>query len=353
MSKVTQKKSSSPKHRRIGLLTGGGDAPGLNGVIEATSRALLLNNCDVVGICDGFEGVFNQQTISIHSENIEGIHAQAGTFIGTSNRSGIAGREKEFLKKYKSLDLDGIIVAGGDGTFRCLQDVSDEIKIIGVPKTIDNDLPGTDATFGFDTACSVVCEAVDSLRATAHAHRRVILVEVMGRTAGWIALGGGIASYADAILIPEKKLNQKELAQFLKEKQKTHRGVVLVVAEGVQLDSTEKREKDKSGGSESIKVGVGQLLAQWIEESVGWEARTVVLGHLQRSRSPSTTDRFLTTAMGIRAAQLALKNEWGQAVVYKNGSVSSAPLKTVMGAPRLVTEDHRWVQMAKTIGIYI
>lgn len=171
---------------RIGLLTGGGDAPGLNGIIEATSRALLLNKVDVVGICDGFEGVFKKNTIPINLKNLQGIHAQAGTFIGTSNRSGITGKEEEFLKKYKALKLDGLIVAGGDGTFRCLEPVSDKIKIIGVPKTIDNDLPGTDATFGYDTACSVVCDAVDSLRATAQAHKRVIVVEVMGRTAGWI-----------------------------------------------------------------------------------------------------------------------------------------------------------------------
>lgn len=339
--------------RRIGLLTGGGDAPGLNSVIEATSRMLLLKGYEVVGICDGFEGVFNQATLDIHMHNIEGIHAQAGTFIGTSNRSGIEGREAEFLKKYKQLKLEGIIVAGGDGTFRSLQDVSKEIKIIGVPKTIDNDLPGTDATFGYDTACSVVCEAVDSLRATAHAHKRVILVEVMGRTAGWIAVGGGIASYANAILIPEKKLDKKAFAAFLKEQKTRHRGLVIVVAEGVLLDGPVQRKKDKSGASDVIEVGVGNQLSRWIEKTVGWESRTVVLGHLQRSRPPSTTDRFLTTAMGIKAASLALKGEWGQAVIYKDGSISSAPLKVVMGKPRLVTEDHRWVQMAKNIGIYI
>lgn len=348
MSSLTQKSKG-----RIGLLTGGGDAPGLNSVIEATSRTLLLSGYEVVGICDGFEGVFNQQTIDINFKNIEGIHAQAGTFIGTSNRSGISGREKDFLKKYKKLNLQGIVVAGGDGTFRSLQEVSQEIKIIGVPKTIDNDLPGTDATFGFDTACSVVCEAVDSLRATAHAHQRVILVEVMGRTAGWIAVGGGIASYADAILIPEKKFETKKFAQFLSEKKKHHRGLVIVVAEGVELEKSAPRKKDKSGESESIKVGVGQLLSQWIEKTVGWESRTVVLGHLQRSRAPSTTDRFLTTAMGVKAAHLVLQNEWGQAVVYRKGSITNAPLSDVMGAPRLVTQDHRWVQIAKNIGIYI
>ncbi|MCC6138033.1 MAG: 6-phosphofructokinase, partial [Bdellovibrionaceae bacterium] len=296
---------------RIGLLTGGGDAPGLNGVIEATSRSLLLNKVKVLGICDGFEGVFKNNVIDINLRNIQGIHSQAGTFIGTSNRSGIEGKEKEFLKKYKDLKLDGLIVAGGDGTFRCLEPVSDKIKIIGVPKTIDNDLSGTEATFGYDTACSVVCDAVDSLRATAQAHKRVIVVEVMGRTAGWIAVGGGIASYADAIFIPELKFDGKKFKKFLEDKKKTERGLVLVASEGVSLDGPLQRKKDKSGVSDIVHdYGIGYRLSKWIEKEVDWESRSVVLGHLQRSRTPTTTDRFLTTAMGLKAAKLALDGKW-------------------------------------------
>lgn len=335
---------------RIGLLTGGGDAPGLNGVIEATSRSLLMNKVEVFGICDGFEGVFKQNVITINLRNIQGIHSQAGTFIGTSNRSGIAGKEKEFLKKYKELKLDGLIVAGGDGTFRCLEPVSDKIKIIGVPKTIDNDLSGTDATFGYDTACSVVCDAVDSLRATALAHKRVIVVEVMGRTAGWIAVGGGIASYADAIFIPELQFDGKKFKKFLEDKKKTERGLVLVASEGVSLDGPLKRKKDKSGVSDVVHdYGIGYRLSKWIEKEVGWESRSVVLGHLQRSRTPTTTDRFLTTSMGIKAAKLALEQKWQQAVIYKNGKVTSAPIKDLMGAPRLVDKDHRWVDRKSVV----
>jgi ATP-dependent phosphofructokinase / diphosphate-dependent phosphofructokinase len=339
---------------RIGLLTGGGDAPGLNGIIEATSRVLLNHKCEVVGICDGFEGVFGKNTIQINHENIHGIHAQAGTFIGTSNRSGIQGREKEFLKKYKDLGLDGLIVAGGDGTFRCLEPVKDQVKIIGVPKTIDNDLPGTEATFGYDTACSVVCDAVDSLRATALAHRRVIVVEVMGRTAGWIAIGGGIASYADGIFIPELGFNAKKFATFLKQRKKSVRGLVIVVSEGVAIGENIKRKKDKSGASESVQdYGSGHRLSRWIEKTADWESRSVVLGHLQRSRTPTTTDRFLTTAMGLKAAELALKKGWGSAVIFREGRVTSAPLQAVMGKPRLVSADHRWVKMARELGIFL
>ncbi len=339
---------------RIGLLTGGGDAPGLNGIIEATSRALLHNNCEVFGICDGFEGVFGKNTIKINSQNILGIHSQAGTFIGTSNRSGIQGREKEFLKKYKELKLDGLIVAGGDGTFRCLEPVKDQVKIIGVPKTIDNDLSGTDATFGYDTACSVICDAADSLRATALAHRRVIVVEVMGRTAGWLAIGGGIASYADAIFIPEIAFNSKKFTAFLNQRKNEVRGMVIVASEGVLITDSVKRKKDKSGVSDVVgDYGIGHKLSRWIEKTVKWESRSVVLGHLQRSRTPTTTDRFLTTAMGLKAAELALKKGWGSAVVYRDGRVTSAPLQVVMGPPRLVGKDHRWVSMARGLGIFI
>lgn len=342
---------------RIGLLTGGGDAPGLNGIIEATSRGLLLNKVEVLGICDGFEGVFEKKAIKINFSNIEGIHAQAGTFIGTSNRSGIAGREKEFLKKYKDLGLDGLIVAGGDGTFRCLESVKDQVRIIGVPKTIDNDLPGTDATFGYDTACTVVCEAVDSLRATAQAHKRVIVVEVMGRTAGWIAVGGGIAGYADAIFIPEIPFDGKRFKKYMLERKKTARGLVLVVAEGVVLEGSAKdmkRKKDKSGASEVVHdYGVGHRLSRWIDSELQWESRSVVLGHLQRSRTPTTTDRFLTTAMGLKAVELVMKKKWESAVVYRDGRIDSAPLSAVMGKPRLVSQDHRWVNMARGLGIFI
>lgn len=339
---------------RIGLLTGGGDAPGLNSVIEATSRTLLLNKHEVVGICDGFEGVFGENTIPITLDNIQGIHSQAGTFIGTSNRSGIEGREKEFLKKYKQLKLDGLIIAGGDGTFRCLEPVKDQVKMIGVPKTIDNDLPGTEATFGYDTACTVVSDAVDSLRATAWAHKRVIVVEVMGRTAGWIAAGGGIASYADGIFIPEIKFDGKAFSKFLNEKKKVCRGLVVVAAEGVILEESIKRKKDKSGASEVVQdYGIGHRMSKWIEKEAGWESRPVVLGHLQRSRTPTATDRFLTSAIGIKAAQLAMKNTWGEAVVLKNGEIQSAPLSAIMGAPRLVSKDHKLVKMAKALGIFI
>ncbi|MCE3010951.1 MAG: 6-phosphofructokinase, partial [Proteobacteria bacterium] len=210
--------SSAAQKKRIGLMTGGGDAPGLNGIIEAVVRSLRSEPIEIVGIQDGFEGVFDRKAISLSADAVWGQHQQAGSILGASNKSRVKGREQEFVSGYKHLKLDGLIAAGGDGTFEGLSFVKDQIKVIGVPKTIDNDLSGTDVTFGYDTACTVVAKSVQALRATAETHRRFILVEAMGRTAGWIALGGGLAAYADVILIPERPFSRELLKKYLKEK---------------------------------------------------------------------------------------------------------------------------------------
>ena len=340
---------------KIALLTGGGDAPGLNGIIEATSKALLLGGCEVLGICDGFEGVFNGITKPIGLAQIDGIHHEAGTYLGTSNKSGVVGKEKEFLEKFKKLGVEGLIVAGGDGTFAALSQLGDQIKILGVPKTIDNDLSGTELTFGYDTACSVVAESVDALRATAWAHRRVMIVETMGRTAGWIALGGGLASYADVILLPELPFSRPKLVEYIRSKQtKGQRGCMIVVAEGAKAMGEEAQVAFRVENSPQAERfgGVSERLARFIEKEIGWESRHVVLGHLQRARHPTTTDRFLTLAMGVEVARMAQENVWGQAVVYRQGRVQRAPLQDLQQGPRLVQPDHRWLQLAQTLGIF-
>ncbi|MBT4762768.1 MAG: 6-phosphofructokinase [Bdellovibrionaceae bacterium] len=340
---------------RIGILTGGGDAPGLNGIIEAAGKTILNMGHELVGIEDGFEGVFDDRTKILTAESLKGLHQVAGTCLGTSNKCGTEGRESEFLEKYKKLNLDGIIVAGGDGTFRGLSEFKEEIKVIGVPKTIDNDLSGTEVTFGYDTACHVVADAVDALRATAHAHRRVIVVETMGRTAGWIALGGGLASYADAILIPERPFERKKLLQYINEKKKTQRGFLMVVAEGAHAvgESAEVAFKVEGAPQEERLGGISQRMAKWIELETGWDGRHVILGHLQRSHSPTTTDRFLTLAMGVTVGKMVKENAWGQAAVFKKGKVTQVPITELMGEPRLVEKDHRWVNMAQSLGIFI
>ena len=343
------------KKTRIGLLTGGGDAPGLNGVLEASCRTLLQVGIELVGIQDGFEGVFEGHSRTIVEADVENIHSQAGTLLGTSNKCGITGRETEFLEKYRKLELSGLIVAGGDGTFSGLKPFEKEIPILGVPKTIDNDLSGTEVTFGFDTACSVVSEAVDALRATAQAHRRVIVVEAMGRTAGWIALGGGLASYADVILIPERPFSRPDLLSYIRAKKASHRGLLVVASEGAFAAGEKAKVAFEVKGSPQAERygGIAEILGRWIEKETGWESRHVVLGHLQRARAPTTTDRFLTLAMGVQVARLAISGVWGQAVVYRKGEIISVPISDLMGPARLVDSDHRWVRLAQSLGIFI
>jgi 6-phosphofructokinase len=341
---------------RIGILTGGGDAPGLNGIIESCSRTLIGQGVDVIGICDGFEGIFNGRTIQLGLERIQNAHAQSGTILGSSNRSGIEGRETEFNEKFRKLNLDGLIACGGDGTFSGLYRVCEGLNLIGVPKTIDNDLNGTEVTFGYDTACAMVAESVDALRFTAEAHKRIFVIETMGRTAGWIALGGGLASYADAILIPERPFDKQALLRFIKAKQNEgRRDLMIVVSEGASAMGEDPSVAFEVPGAPQKERfgGVAFQLGRWIEAQSGWETRHVVLGHLQRARHPTTTDRFLTLFMGVEAARMALEGQWGQAVVYRQGRVSRAPLQDLMRPPKLVDHDHRWVQCAETLGIFI
>lgn len=341
---------------RIGILTGGGDAPGLNGIIEAASRTLIQLGHSVVGIRDGFEGIFARRTFDLTSDFVEGAHASAGTILGTSNKSTTQGREAEFLESLKSLKLDGLIACGGDGTFSALRKFQGEVPLLGVPKTIDNDLSGTEITFGFDTACTVVAESIEALRATADAHRRIICVEAMGRTAGWLALGGGLAGYADVILIPERPMSWQVLVDFVKSKKVAgRRGLLVCVSEAAHLQGQAPKVAFHVAGSPQSERygGIAEKLARELESATQWEARHVVLGHLQRSRFPSTTDRFLTLAMGVEVARMAHEGTWGQAVVYRAGSVQRAPIQDLMGPVRTVPADHRWVQLAQSLGILI
>jgi 6-phosphofructokinase 1 len=342
--------------KRIGLLTGGGDAPGLNGIIESCTRVLRQSGVEVIGIQDGFDGVYLGKTEVLTPQSVHLAHSWAGTLLGSSNKTFIRGREVEFSREFKKLNLEGLIACGGDGTFEALSFVANEVKMIGVPKTIDNDLSGTDMTFGFDTACASVAESVEALRFTADAHKRVLIVETMGRTAGWIALGGGLASYADVILIPEKPFDRQELLSFIRQKQAAgQRGLMIVVAEGAKAVGEETQILYEVAGSPQKERygGIAWSLARWIEKEMGWESRNVVLGHLQRAHAPTTTDRFLTLAMGIEAAHMALEGAWNQAVVYRNGQVTRAPLTDLMQAPRQVPADHRWVKFAQALGIFV
>jgi ATP-dependent phosphofructokinase / diphosphate-dependent phosphofructokinase len=341
---------------RIGLLTGGGDAPGLNGILEAATRVLFQGGHEIIGIEDGFAGVFENRHRVITPAMVENLHTQAGTLLGTTNKMGTEGREAEFLERWKALKLDGMIVAGGDGTFAGLKPFRREIPIVGVPKTIDNDLSGTELTFGYDTACSVVADSVDALRATAEAHSRLIVVETMGRTAGWIALGGGIASFAEVVLLPERPFSRPALLEFLRKKKASgKRGLVVVVSEGAKATGEGARVAFTVEGSPQAERygGIAMELSRWLESELHWEARPVVLGHLQRARPPTGTDRFLTLAMGVEAGRMAAERAWGHACVYRGGSVSRAPLDELMGPARLVPDGHRWVELLRAMGSFI
>lgn len=339
---------------RIGILTGGGDAPGLNGIIESATKFLINSDVEVIGIRDGFAGVYDKDTFKLSVAGVDEIHEFAGTILGTSNRRGIDD-EDDFVAKFKELALDGLIVAGGDGTFRGLGPVMDQVPVIGVPKTIDNDLAGTDMTFGHDTAVTVVAEALDSLRHSANAHRRIILVEAMGRTAGWITLHAGIASMSDAILIPELGVDLEELTKFILGKSKQgQRGFVISVSEGVKINNQEFiRDIIKDSPEAKRLGGVSAHLAKLLEQSTSIESRNVILGHLQRSHPPTTFDRLMTTRLGAKAASLVLQNKWGTGVSYLDGKVSEVPIMNFCSAPRLVEKENEYVSLAKQLDIFI
>lgn len=339
---------------RIGILTGGGDAPGLNGIIESATKFLVNSNVEVIGVRDGFAGVYEKDTFKLSIENVDEIHEFAGTILGTSNRRGINNVD-EFISKFHELELDGLIVAGGDGTFRGLEPVMNDVSVIGVPKTIDNDLAGTDMTFGHDTAVTVVAQALDSLRHSANAHRRIILVEAMGRTAGWITLHSGIASMSDGILIPERGVDLEKLSHFIQEKSKAgQRGFVICVSEGVKINDQEfVREIIPDSPEEKRLGGVSYQLAKVLEQSTSIECRNVILGHLQRSHPPTTFDRLLTTRLGAKAASLVLNKKWGTGVSYQNGKIVEVPIMDFCAPPRLVTHNNEYIELAKNLQIFI
>lgn len=339
---------------RIGILTGGGDAPGLNGIIEAATKVLINQNVEVIGIRDGFAGIYEKDTFVLTECSVDEIHEFAGTILGTSNRRGIDDQD-EFYKCYKDLKLDGLIVAGGDGTFRGLGPLLNKIPVIGVPKTIDNDLAGTDQTFGHDTAVTVVSEALDRLRHSANAHKRIMIVEAMGRTAGWITLHAGISSLSDAILIPEKEVNVNELSDFiLKKSKKGQRGFVICASEGIKINNEQFIRDIVSDAPETIRLGgVSEKLAKLLEKSTGIESRSVILGHLQRSHPPTTFDRLLTTRLGAKAAQLVLSKNWGKGVSYIDAKIKEVPIMHFCNEPRVVTIENDYIDLAKNLGIFI
>jgi len=313
----------------IGVLTAGGDCPGLNAVIRGlVTRATQTHDAEVVGIMNGWEGLMDGDVKLLSERDVRGILGKGGTILGTSRKDPYVHGEgfASVAKTLKRNDIDSLVVIGGDGTLRtALRLEADGAKVIGVPKTIDNDIAGTDFTFGFDTAVQIVTDAIDRLTTTAEAHNRVILVEVMGRTKGWIATYGGIAGGAQVVLIPEVPYDLDEVAALIRRRHRRgEKYSVVVVAEGVVPPQKTEVQKDVFGFDRL--GGVAYQLAPMIEELTGYETRVTVLGHLQRGGTPSAFDRVLATRMGTKAADLAIEGQSGVMVAMHGAEIVSVPL---------------------------
>ncbi|MBO0695615.1 MAG: ATP-dependent 6-phosphofructokinase [Verrucomicrobia bacterium] len=351
---------------RIGVLTSGGDCPGLNAVLRGVVLASERLGWEVVGFRDGFEGLLPPGNhVILDRQSIIGIMALGGTIIGTTNRGhfvakvGAGNRTvvpaniiADAKKILDELQVKALIIVGGDGSMvTALQLQEAGINCIGVPKTIDNDLEATATTFGFDSAVAVVMDALDRVHTTATSHRRVMVVEVMGRHAGWIALHGGIAGGADIILIPEIPFDFDKIAGVVKAREAAgYLGTVVVVAEGARPKHGEQVKRDVEGGEFRLG-GIGEIVAHEIAKRTGKETRCVVLGHLQRGGAPTTLDRILGTRFGVKAVQLANEGHFGSMVSYQNYQVRQVPIAEAVNRLKLVPPNGEVVRTARDVDI--
>jgi phosphofructokinase-like protein len=328
------------------MLTGGGDCPGLNAVIRAAVRKGIFHYKDeFVGFLEGWRGVVENQTRPLNIDAVSGILHLGGTILRTSrtNPRKMEGGIDKCLATIKANNLDALITIGGDDTQGVANALIEKgMKIVGVPKTIDNDLSGTDACFGFDTAVSIATEAVDRLHSTAEAHNRVIVCEVMGRDAGWIAITSGVAGGADAIGVPEKPLNIDHICNIVKYRHDHGKKFsIIVVAEGAKLpdggQATQGTKVDAFGHARLS--GVGQAVAELIEQKTGFETRSVNLGHTQRGGTPTAYDRMLATRYGTAAIDLVHQGNFGRLVVLRGTEITSIPLQDAIAKTRTIGDD--------------
>jgi 6-phosphofructokinase 1 len=331
---------------KIGILTGGGDCPGINAVIRAIVRtALQSKKYEVIGFLNGWKGLVNNDSIKLDLDSVSDILNKGGTILGTSrtNPYKIEGGVEKCKENYKSLNLDAIIAIGGEDTLGVTNKFSKEgLNVVGIPKTIDNDLSATDYTFGFDTAVNIATEAIDRLHTTAESHHRVIVVEVMGRHAGWITLYSGIAGGADIILIPEEPFDLNEVAAMLKERRKRGKKFSIVaVAEGASFKDKSLiiKEEQLDAFGHVLLGGMGQVLAGKIGEMTGFETRFVVLGHTQRGGTPTAADRVLGTRYGVAAVRLIEKKKFGMMVSLSGNMIIDVPLEKAVGKLKTVPPE--------------
>jgi 6-phosphofructokinase 1 len=356
------------KIRCIGILTAGGDCPGLNAVIRAVVKSASLSGMDVVGIQDGFLGLVQKNMRVLASQDVSNILTLGGTILGSSNKDNpfhmavtVKGQtifrdcSRDIPGNLERLGIQALVILGGNGSMTVAHKLARMgVNIVGVPKTIDNDLEGTDQTFGYDTAVSVASEAIDRLHTVAASHHRVMIVEVMGRHAGWLALGAGMASGGDIILIPELPYEEQKVAEAIYARQKRgKKSSIIVIAEGahpkgenVVLDRPNPKSKERTRLG-----GIGRQLAHHLETKSGIETRSVILGHIVRGGTPTAFDRKLATLFGVHAMELVKGGHFGRMVSLHNQAMGSVSLKTAAGKTRIVPKNHEWVKAARQIGV--
>jgi 6-phosphofructokinase 1 len=331
---------------RIGILNGGGDCPGLNAVIRAVVRKGTEHYGDaIVGFRNGYQGVLDGTVKELSPESVRGILHRGGTILGTSRVNPFRmpdglDRVRETLH---ALGIEGLIVIGGEGTMGTAAKLAAEgVNVVGVPKTIDNDLAGTDVTFGFDTAVQVATDAIDRLHTTAESHNRVMVVEVMGRQTGWIGVYAGLAGGADVILIPEHPFDISEVCDHLRHRHSSgHLFSIVVVSEGARPTegTMEQPEYEKDEFDRPRLGGISTEVAREIQQRTGFETRVHILGYVQRGGSPTAYDRVLATRFGVAAIDLASKGAWGRMVSLRGGDVVDVPLDESVSKPKLVPDE--------------
>ncbi len=358
--------------KKIAVMTGGGDCPGLNPVIRAvTKTAIMKYGLEVVGIKHGYRGLYlgGDEFIKLDINTVEEIISKGGTILYSSNKDNLFDYTYEDengnvqhgdvsdvgVENLKKAGIDALVVIGGDGTLTSGRDFSRKgVKVIGVPKTIDNDLAATDTTFGFDTAVATAVEAIDRLKTTAESHSRIIVVEAMGRYAGFLALSMGIGGAADAILIPEIEYDINKVAEKIKENQKNGKNyAIVVVAEGAKpKDGEIVISKVREDSPDPIRLGgIANVVADQLEELVGNEARATILGHVQRGGTPTANDRILSTRYGSYAVELLMEGKFGNMVILNGNAMGYESLENVIGSNKAVDPNGELVKIAEATGV--
>jgi 6-phosphofructokinase 1 len=330
--------------KTVGVLTGGGDAPGLNAVIRAIVRRSLPRGYRMIGIRHGWRGLLNTETVELDAVATAGILHRGGTILGTSRTNPYKKAEdaRALEENFRALGLDALVAIGGEDTLGVAAKLSQAgFPVIGVPKTIDNDLSGTDVTFGFDTAVAIATEAIDRLHSTAESHDRVIVCEVMGRHAGWIALHSGMAGGADFILLPERPVDIATVcAAVVRRREKGLRFSIIVAAEGAKLDEGEiKKAVETDAFGHVLLGGIGERLAKEIEARTGSETRSVQLGHVQRGGTPTAFDRWLGSRYGLLAADMVHDGSFGMMAAYRGGVFQPVPLASAVASLKTVPPE--------------